>query len=279
MSKTILVIGGTGMLGQPVAQRLKSDGFRVRIMTRQRQKASNTFDSSYEIITGDPLSNTNLNEALGGCQFVHLNLPAGFEDKIASAVISMVNKNVVERISCITGATVAEENRWFPPTDKKFRAEQAIRDSGIPYTIFRPSWFMESLPRFVVKGRAAVFGKQPHPFCWIAAEDYARMVSNAFQREEAVNKTFYIFGPEPILMYDALQQYCQACHPEIKKVSVMPFLMVKTIAFLTKNKQLKFAGTFMEYFEKVVESGDATEANSILGAPETTLAQWIKNRC
>lgn len=40
MQKTIVVIGGTGMLGQPVARRLEDDGFGVRIMTRDRQKGN-----------------------------------------------------------------------------------------------------------------------------------------------------------------------------------------------------------------------------------------------
>jgi hypothetical protein len=31
----------------------------------------------------------------------------------------------------------------------------------------------------------------------------------------------------------------------------------------------------MAYFEKVGEPGDPAEANQLLGAPETTLDQWI----
>jgi nucleoside-diphosphate-sugar epimerase len=32
-NKIILVIGGTGMLGKPVAQQLKADGFTIRLLT------------------------------------------------------------------------------------------------------------------------------------------------------------------------------------------------------------------------------------------------------
>ena len=39
MDKTILVIGATGMLGEPVARCLKEDGFKVRVMTRDANKA------------------------------------------------------------------------------------------------------------------------------------------------------------------------------------------------------------------------------------------------
>jgi nucleoside-diphosphate-sugar epimerase len=52
MKKIILVIGGTGMLGQPVSLCLKEAGFQVRMMTRDRQKASKIFDDSFEIFAG-----------------------------------------------------------------------------------------------------------------------------------------------------------------------------------------------------------------------------------
>lgn len=34
----------------------------------------------------------------------------------------------------------------------------------------------------------------------------------------------------------------------------------------------------MAYFDKVGEMDDPTEANDLLGAPTTTLAEWIKQK-
>ena len=34
MTETVLVIGGTGQLGAPVAQQLRRDGYRVRLLAR-----------------------------------------------------------------------------------------------------------------------------------------------------------------------------------------------------------------------------------------------------
>ncbi len=53
MEKKILVIGATGVLGEPVARRLKEEGFPMRIMTRDRAKAGKLFDESFEIAVGD----------------------------------------------------------------------------------------------------------------------------------------------------------------------------------------------------------------------------------
>ena len=46
---------------------------------------------------------------------------------MAETVAQVAARHGVERISYISGATVAEENRWFPMANRKFLAEQAIR--------------------------------------------------------------------------------------------------------------------------------------------------------
>ncbi len=278
MQKTILVVGGTGMLGQPVSHRLQEDGFRVRIMTRDGQKAKKLFDDSFEIVVGNPVETNSLKEALDGCHGVHISLPTEVEQQATEMIAKVASKTAIERISYVSGVTVTEENRWFSLVDRKFLAEKAIRDSGISYTIFCPSWFMEVLPKFVTQGRASVFGKQPQAYHWIAADDFARMVSTAYSSEEAANRRFFIYGPELITMHEALKRYCSVFHSDIKKISIMPFWLVKVLSFITRNRELGFAGRLMSYFEKVSEIGDPEEANHILGAPTTTLNEWIEKR-
>lgn len=278
MLKTILVIGGTGLLGQPVSFALKGAGFRVRIMTRDLQKARKAFDNSFEIFVGDPLDTNCVEEALNGCYGVHISLPTEVEQQAAEMVSKVASRHSVERISYISGATVAEENRWSPMVDRKFLAEQAIRKSDVPYTMICPTWVMESLPLFVNQGRASVLGKQPHPYHWVAAEDIGRMTATAYQLKEADNQRFIIHGPEAISMQEALKRYCAAFHPEIREVSSMPFWLVKLLATLTRNPGLKGAGEMMSYFEKVGEWKNLPQANCILGAPTITLDQWLKTR-
>jgi uncharacterized protein YbjT (DUF2867 family) len=275
MPKKILVVGGTGMLGRPVVDRLAAAGSAVRVMTRQADRAEGRFAPGIETLEGDPFAVSAIRRALEGCDGIYLNLPGGAEAPIASAAAEAARLEGLARIASISGATVAEENRWFPPTEGKLNAEQAIRACGIPHTIFRPSWFMESLPRFVVKGRAAVFGRQPHPFRWVAADDYARMVTAAFGTDACANKTLFVLGPEPLRMHEALRRYCEAAHPEIQKVSTVPIWFVKALAFVTRNHALGAVARLMGYFEKVQEKGDPTEANALLGAPTTTLGEWI----
>ena len=49
----ILILGGTGLLGTPVARRLQADGFAVRLLARDPDKARAMFDETFEVVTGD----------------------------------------------------------------------------------------------------------------------------------------------------------------------------------------------------------------------------------
>ena len=52
--------------------------------------------------------------------------------------------------------------------------------------------------------------------------------------------------------------------------------MLRLIARLTRNARMRKGIEMFSYLEKVGERGDPTEANAILGAPQTTLEQWLR---
>lgn len=278
MELTILVLGGTGMLGAPVARRLMADGFRVRLLVRSAERARALFGDALQVVEGDVADCASLETALAGCDGVHISVGGAVDYVSAENVATLAPSLGVKRVSYVSGSTVSTQNGWFPMVQQKLMAEQVIRNCGVPYTIFCPTWPMEQLPRFVRDGRATLLGDLPLPFHWFAADDFAAMVSAAFQREDAANKRFTIHGPQAILMKDALERYCAVIHPEIKRVSVLPLIVANTMAIATGNDDLKFAAELMAYFKKSAEVGDPSEANQILGAPATTLDAWIAQR-
>ena len=279
MSKTILVVGGTGMLGEPVARRLRADGYQVRIFTRNVEKARAKFGAEYEVAAGDVEDQPSLLAALQGCQAVHVNLDGGLDPDLerrgAENVARAAARTGVQRITLLSGTSVKEENCWYAGTKAKFEAEAAVRASGVPYTIFQATFFMETLPRFVRGTRASILGSQPHPWHWVAADDYARMVSKAYATPEAANKTLHVFGPQPWTTRQALQTYCAIARPDAK-VGAIPFWMASLIAGLSRDKELEAVLPFFRYSEIVAEAGDPAEADALLGAPTTTLEQWCK---
>jgi hypothetical protein len=72
----------------------------------------------------------------------------------AGQSINVAKPKEIKLISIVSGRMVAEENCWFPMIENEFQAEQAVRNSGIPYMIFRPTWFFESLDLMIRKRKS-----------------------------------------------------------------------------------------------------------------------------
>lgn len=269
-----LVIGASGLLAGPVIRKLDEKGYDLRLFSRSVKPSM--FINDYDIIRGDVFNTADLEKAMSGCDAVHISLASADDVKAVANIIVAAKKNGVRRISLVSGCTVSEENRWFRFTDDKFRTEQMIMQSGIPWYIFRPTWFFESLGMFVRNGKASVLGNLKDRYHWVAADDLGSMVANAYSTAGAEDKIYYVNGPERFTMKEMLEKYCRALHPEIKTVGETPLLALKVIAFLTRNRQLKFAASLFGYFEKVHEPEISGADPALLGRPATDFDTWIR---
>ena len=272
----ILVIGASGLLAGPVIRKLDERGYDLRLFSRSVKPSM--FVNDYEIAQGDVFNVADLEKAVNGCDAVHISLASADDLKAVSNIIEVSKRNGVRQISLASGCTVAEENRWFRFIDDKFRTEQMIMQSGLSWYIFRPTWFFESLPMFVRNGKASVLGRLTDRYHWVAADDLGTMVADAYSTAGAENRIYYVYGPERYTMKEMLEKYCNALHPEIKSVGETPLLPLKIIAFLTRNRQLKFAASLFGYFEKVHEP-DFSEADlALLARPATDFDTWVKSK-
>ena len=285
-SKTILDIGATGMLGRPVAEQLMKDGFTVRVLARSPEKAKSIFGEGYEIVKGDFENAASLKFAMEGCDGVHVSIKGGPTDADFERVDHQGMRRIAEaakaagvgRVTLISAYAVSEAKADTPESRAKFKGEQALKANGVPYTIFRCSWFMETLPMFVQGKQISLIGKQIHPLHWIAAEDYARMVSKSYQTDETLNKELYIFGPEAFTMGEAMKIYTETAAPGVK-VAPISTGMLSIMGMLAFNAEWKGMATLMGHYERHGEDGSPEEANRLLGAPQITLKEWCeKNR-
>ena len=278
MDKKILVIGAAGFVGAPVAKQLLADGFAVRALVRNADKARQLLGDKVEIVTGSFEDKAVLEKCILGVSGVNISVPWQSEFQVARDVTEILarqgRKNV--RVSYISGTTAVPENRGYVMIDEKLKAEDVLKSSGVDYTILRPSWFMDALALFVNDGRATVFGKQTQPYYFLSLADFARAVSTAHQTEAAANKTFVLNGPKSMLMTDALQQYCDVRHPGIKAAS-MPIWFGKMLAMMMRSAPMKDFVQMMAYFEKSPKVSQPNGAESILGAPSMTMNDWLKN--
>lgn len=274
---TILVLGGTGLLGSAVVPRLLLDGFQVRLLAREPARAKAIFDGSVEIVPGDATDVDAVKRAAAGCYGVHISVSGADDQASAEAVAAAAPHAGVRRITYLSGSTVAQQHRWFPMVAQKLAAEQALADCPVPATVLCPTWPMEQLPRFVRGGRATVIGDQATPLHWFAASDLGRMVSEAFRRDEAEGARLYVHGPEGLTIREALERYCQAEHPDVE-VDTLPVEAARAAARTSGDAVLGFMAELMAYFDQAGELGDAKEADRILGPNTVTLDEWLARR-
>lgn len=286
MNSKAIVIGGTGMLGLPVARRLKKDGFQVTIISSHPYQAREKHGEEFTIVEGDVTDAESLRRGIEGQKYVHVNLNAHLDPAQYQRIeidgtynVAKVAREMgVARISNISSATSRGVIKDPIYLSAKVQAEQAIIESGVPYSIMRPSWFFEILPIFIKSNRAVVLGEQPNPLRWLSADDFARQVSRAYQSEDAANRCFYNLGPEPMTISEAVIRYCALFHPSIHPEKIS-FGKAKLLSHLPGGSQMKPAIPFFEFFNTYREDEvDSAETDRLLGNNETTLDVWLKNR-
>jgi uncharacterized protein YbjT (DUF2867 family) len=281
-----LVVGATGMLGEPVARRLLADGWQVRCLVRDEARARAKLGDGFEYVRGDVTRPETLDAAFDGAAVVHLNLRGAdtiesqFAQEVAGArhCAMAAARHGLRRISYLSGSgrTGAELMHHYPVAVKK-AVEDALAACGVPWTAFRATHFMESLASFVRDGRATVPGRQPHRLHYLAVEDYAGMASRALDHEGCENRALHLWGPEAYTMREALERFVAAVHPGTK-VGSMPLWVIRALGTVTGKAELKLVAALFAAFEEIGEAGDPSEANRLLGAPRTTLAQWLAAR-
>jgi uncharacterized protein YbjT (DUF2867 family) len=280
----VLVVGGTGMLGRPVAASLDAAGYRVRVLSRTPERVSH-LPGGVEVVAGDVADPASLRAAISGCAGVHISLKGGptagdferVEHRGTRAVVEAAKEAGVQRVSYLSGYTIAEHTLRSPESRAKFNAERCLRESGLAYTVFRATWFMESLPLFVREGTALLVGRQPHLLHWIAAADFGAMVAASFRNPAAANRTLYTYGPEAMTMRAALDVYRHEIDPQLR-IRTVPPVALRVMGWLTANRELVTAAGLMAYYDRHGETGDAGEANRLLGGATTTLSDWCRRQ-
>jgi uncharacterized protein YbjT (DUF2867 family) len=206
-NKVIAVTGATGQQGGAVARKLLADGWRVRALTRDANKpaAQELASLGAEIVMGDMENRAELDAAFKGVYGVfsvqNFWLPdVGFEGEIRQG------KNVADAakaagIQHLVYSSVGAAPRGMGQKhfDSKWQIEQYIHSLGMPYTIFRPAFFMDNhnwSRTYILNGIFTGMGLRPEKEIQsIAVEDIGTFVALAFaNRADYLGKTIELAG-------------------------------------------------------------------------------------
>jgi hypothetical protein len=146
-----------------------------------------------------------------------------------------------------------------------------IKAHGIPYTIFYPTNFMETLAQRHSAGRYFVMlGHSRYRNYWIAGRDFGRQVAKAFSLPEAANREYVIQGPEAATYDEAAIRYVRARSQQ--RFVRLPLWLVRIGGLF--SRRLSFDAGVMQAVLSYPEEFKAREAWDELGRPTTTIEQF-----
>jgi NADH dehydrogenase len=226
-SRTILLVGGTGYVGDRMRLTLRDRGHQVRLLVRSRNDEQYR-NEGFETVQGDVTDTDSLVRAMDGVDVV-INLVALIKEQ-GQATFERINyqgsANVVDaakragvnrviQMSALGAGDLPE----FPYHYTKWRAENYLKDSGLDWTIFRPSivfgpgtqeQFVEQLADVVKLAPVIpVVGDGRSRFQPIHLDDVSEAFARAVIDPGTIGKTFELGGPD-VLTYEDILNECAA---------------------------------------------------------------------
>jgi NADH dehydrogenase len=215
-SEMILVAGGTGVLGTAIVRRLMDEGHQVRVLTRRRERAKSLAAAGAQVAIGDLRDRSSLAAACQGVTHVITTANAFLGTGVQSvdAVDELGNRNLINAARTarvqqfvFTSARVSPAYRTIDFFAAKFHTEAYLRESGVPWTILRPTAFMETWAMIVGDplvrtGTTKIFGSGRNPINFVAVDDVAAVAVMTLDRADAINSVVEIGGPQDLTLHE-----------------------------------------------------------------------------
>lgn len=215
-SKPTYITGGVGFVGSAIQKEL--NGHALRLLVRQGAVGQRNPAATY--VVGDVTDAASLVGTMDGCATV-IHLVAIIEEdgeETFDRVIRQGTENVIaeaqragiEHFILMSAMGVRNDPR-YAYFIAKYRAEEAVKASGIPWTIFRPSiifgpgdGFINQLADLVRSAPVVpIVGDGQSLFQPVSVNEVARSFAWAVDHPESIGQTYELGGPD-ILTYDEI---------------------------------------------------------------------------
>jgi uncharacterized protein YbjT (DUF2867 family) len=216
----ILILGGTGKTGRRIGRRLQAAGHPVR--TAARTAGDIPFDLD------NPGTWAPALDGVTAAYLLEPDLRASVEHRariprfVADAVAAGVRRLVL-----LSAHGVGEAGDGHPLKP----AEQAVRGSGVDWTILRPDWFSQNfsesfwLPGVLSGDLFLPTGDGGTPF--VDAEDIAEVAASALTEDRHSGQIYQMTGPRAISFGEAADLIGKAIARTIRHVDVDPEVFVE----------------------------------------------------
>ena len=255
----ILVIGASGLLGEEVCRLLSVFGSPVRAMVRKESnpaKIAALENMGVDLVEGDLKHRETFAAALDGVEKVIVTTSSirfselETEDDIKnvdllgmSAFIEAAEASGIEHF--VYTSLSGHVDLDFPLRNAKRAIELKLQQGSMPYTILRPScymeyWFTPEAGFDIGRGEATVFGQGDQRISFISGKDVARFAFRCVEHPSTMNATLEIGGPDRLSQIDAIRIFEEVLHHpfKVKQIPMMELAEAFDAATNPKEKSL-----------------------------------------
>lgn len=189
--RLILVTGATGKQGGAVIRHLRAKGFPLRALTRnpdQPEARALVNQTGVEVALGDYDDKPSLLRALEdvyGVFSVQTPFPDGVEAEVrqGTALIDAAHSSDISHF-VYSSVGSADQHTGIPHFESKWKIEEHLRRTGMPYTILRPVYLMENwlqMKDMIDQGKVMLPLNPETILQQIAVDDIGAFVAMAFE--------------------------------------------------------------------------------------------------
>ena len=227
----ITITGANGFVAKNLRKFLSKNHIKVIAIARKTFQKHHTETAVYS----KTLLEKGLQNKLRNCDaLVHLigigkqSFKYNFEDNIdlTKNMIKTCKKSGIKKIIYISGLGVTK-NSTSDYFISKYKAEQEIINSGLDYTIFRPSYIVgkkDYLSKFILKqikkGIVIIPGSGKYHLQPIFVEDVAKIIVESIYEKKFSNKILDLVGPEIIKFEDFVRYFVKNKKTRIQKINL-----------------------------------------------------------
>jgi uncharacterized protein YbjT (DUF2867 family) len=268
---SILVTGATGKSGRRVVSQLRAEGLPVRAAARGGEHVFDWTDSG----TWDA--------ALLGVQAVYIVQLDGtmlVRPFIERAIHHGVRRVVLASGRGIDNPDYAQDTSGI--LDGMLDAENAVRESGLEWTISRPGWFAQNFNEgffadHIRAGELRLPGGDG-AVSFVDAEDIAAVVVAALTEDQHSGQIYELSGPRAVTLAEAVATISEAAGREIRYV---PLSVADYVAELVEQGlPTADAEAFADMVAPIREGTDSYLSDGVqraLGRPARTFAEFAKS--
>ena len=238
---SLLIIGGTGTLGRQIVLQALTKGYQVRCLVRNFRKASFLKEWGVELVYGDLTRPETIPPCFKGITAV-IDVSTSRPNDLDS--LKQVDWN--GKLSLIKAAKAANVQRFIffsaqnveqfesiPLMKLKYGIEKKLKESNLPYTIFRLTGFYQGLIEQyaipILENLSIWVTNENTSIAYMDTQDVAKFCLRSFQIPQTSNKIFLLSGLKGWVSVEIIA-LCEQLAGQTAKVQRIPLIVLKLIS-------------------------------------------------